>query len=174
MEKIQTGLAAPNRMKVRIKILLGLACCLGLTGFSDPQARHELGDVVLVVNGNVPVANLSLFDARHIFMGEQHYWNSNLPVVLIVPPAGTRQHDVMLHTLYRMNSSQYRQYWIGRIFRGEAISPPKTAESSEIANALVSSLGGCITIMNSEEVRPGSKVLRINGKFPGERGYPLR
>lgn len=161
-------------MRLQNTILLTLAFFLGLSALLFSQARHESTDVAVVANADVPVDNLSIFEVRHIFRGEKQYWKSNLKVVLLVPPEGAHERDVMLHVIYRMSESEYKQYWIGRIFRAEAISAPKTAESSTTAKQLVTMLSGCITLMNPGNVRPGDKILRVDGKAPGEKGYPLR
>ncbi len=140
------------------------------------QARHDAGDVALVGNGDLPLANLSLYDVRRVFLGETRYWKSNLPVVLIVPPAGTRERDVLLRRVYRMNEAQYKQYWIGRILRGEAVSAPKIAASHDVTNELVAHVPGCITIMNVGDVNATGhlKILRVDDKSPGDKEYALR
>lgn len=161
-------------MRLQTTILLTLAFSLGFAAHLCAQARHESGDVAVVANADVPVANLSIFEVRHIFRGEKQYWKSNLKVVLLVPPESAHERDVMLHVVYRMTESEYKQYWVGRIFRAEATSAPKTAESSATAKSLVSRLSGCITLMNVASVRPGDKVLKVDGKLPGDKGYPLR
>ena len=149
-----------------------LAVCAGVAA----QTHHEGGDVAVVANSDLPVGNLSLYEVRRVFLGETRYWKNDLPVVLIVPPAGTHEREVLLHDVYRMNEAQYKQYWIGRILRGEAVSAPKTADSMGIANDLVASVQGCITVMNMSDVSTGKKVkiLKIDGRLPGEKEYPLR
>jgi hypothetical protein len=161
-------------MRIRATILLSLVCCMGPASPVSSQTRSEGGDVAVVVNADVPVDNLSIFDVQHVFRGEKQFWKRNLKVVLLAPPAGGHERDVMLHVVYKMSESEYKQYWIGRIFRAEAISAPRTADSTAAARNLVASLPGCVTLMNASEVRPGNKILKIDGKFPGERGYPLR
>ena len=163
-------------MGVRTKLFLPMACIMALSAWLTPQqVRHEgVADVAVVVNRDVPADSLALYEVRRLFRGESRYWKSNLLVVLIVPPAGTHERDVMLRNIYKMNESQYKQYWVERIFRAEAFSAPKIADSSAIANELLSSVPGCITFMNANDVRPGSKILKIDNKLPGERGYPLR
>ena len=32
---------------------------------------------------------------------------------------------------------------------------------------------GGITLVVAENVKPGTKVLKVNGRMPGEAGYPL-
>ena len=163
-------------MSSRTKHILPMACilCLSVLLLSQ-QTRHEgVADIAVVVNREVPVNGLAMYQIRRIFRGEDKYWKSNSPIVLIVPAAGTREREVMLHNIYKMNESQYKQFWLEQIFRAEAFSAPKIADSSGTANELVSSVSGCITLMSASEVRPGSKVLKIDNKLPGERGYPLR
>jgi ABC-type phosphate transport system substrate-binding protein len=161
-------------MRLHNTILLTLAFFLGLSALLLAQIRHESADVAVVANADVPVDNLSIFEVRHIFRGEKQYWKSNLKVVLLVPPQGAHERDVMLNVVYRMSESEYKQYWIGRIFRAEAISAPKTAESSATAKNLVTRLSGCITLMNAADVRSSDRILKIDGKVPGEKGYALR
>jgi len=162
---------------LRAKILFLMACCLTLSASLSPQqGRREATEIALVANKDVPVGNLSIYEVRHVFMGETRFWKGTVPVVLIVPPSGTREREVMLHAVYRMSESQYRQYWIGRILRAEAASAPKTADSNATAHDLVASFSGCITIMNLNDVRLNNKIkiLTVDGKSPGDKGYPLR
>ena len=162
-------------VSMRGRLLLGVVLCTVWPAVGPAQAHRSGGDVAVVGNGDLPVANLSLHEVRRLFLGETRYWKGNLPVVLIVPPAGTHERNVLLHSVYRMNEAQYKQYWIGRILRGEAVSAPKTAESLSAAQNLVASLPGCVTILNSSRsTSRKTRVLKIDGKAPGEREYPLR
>jgi hypothetical protein len=43
-----------------------------------------------------------------------------------------------------------------------------------MANQLVTAIPGSIAFIDSKDVKPGSKVLRVDGRLPGEPGYPLR
>src|SRR5215467_12687803 len=133
------------------KFLLGLALCCLWPAMAPAQGHHAAGDVAVVGNLDLPVANLSMHDVRRLFLGETRYWKGNLPVVLVVPPAGTHERYVLLHDVYRMNEAQYKQYWIGRILRGEAITAPKTAESLAAAQNLVGTLPGCVTVLSMNQ-----------------------
>ena len=94
--------------------------------------------------------------------------------MLIAPPVGTHERYVLLHDVYRMSEAQYKQYWIHRILRGEAVSAPKTANSLSAAQKLVASLPGGVTVLNFNRTSKKTRVLKINGKSPGEKEYPLR
>lgn len=171
---MRLGGAAEGRMWGKLLLAVALCSFWPITG--QAQAHHLGGDVAVAGNLDVPVANLSLYEVRRLFLGETRYWKGNLPVVLILPPIGTHERDVLLQRIYRMNEAQYKEYWIGRILRGEAVSAPKTAESLAAAQNLVTSLPGCVTILNLNQTNNGKnvRILKIDGKSPGEKEYPLR
>lgn len=171
----ERGRSAPPGLRM-CKLLLGVAVSSFCAGTVLAQTRHAGRVVAVVGNGGLPVANLSLPEVRRLFLGETRYWKKDLPVVLIVPPAGTHEHDVLLHIVYRMNEAQYKQYWVGRILRGEAISAPKTADSLAAAQRLVASLPGGVTVLSPNQTSNDKKmrVLKIDGKSPGDKEYPLR
>ncbi|HKS75556.1 MAG TPA: hypothetical protein VJQ82_20265, partial [Terriglobales bacterium] len=102
------------------------------------------------------------------------YWNSKLPVVLLIRAPVARERDVVLRVIYQMSEAQFKQYWIAKVFRAEASSPPKIVYSNDMQLELVAAVPGAIAFVDARNVRPGLKVLRIDGHLPGEPGYPLR
>jgi hypothetical protein len=150
-----------------------LSClCLALLPTLAAQ-RHEV-DVAVVVHPDTPISNLSLSDVRRVFLGDRQYWSTNLPVVLLIRAPVARERDVVLRIIYQMSESQFKQYWIAKIFRAEAATAPKVVYSNDIANQLVTAIPGAIAFIDSKDVKPGSKVIRVDGRLPGEAGYPLR
>ena len=81
---------------------------------------------------------------------------------------------MVLKIIYQMSESQFKQYWVAKIFRAESATAPKVVYSNNMANELVNALPGAIAFIDSREVRPGAKVVRVDGRLPGEAGYPLR
>ena len=96
-----------------------------------------------------------------------------MPVVLIVRGPNARERNVVLSRVYRMTESQFKQYWIGRIFRAEAASTPKVVHSNQTLNDLVLAIPGAIALVRQEDVQAGVKVVKIDGALPGDRSYPL-
>jgi hypothetical protein len=131
-------------------------------------------DVAVVVHPSTPVTQLSLAEVRQVLLGERQFWTPKMPVVVLVRAPVARERDVVLKVLYQMNEAQFKQYWIAKIFRAEAISAPKIVYSNDTANELVSVIPGAIALMHAPDVRPGLKVVRVDGRLPGESGYPLR
>jgi ABC-type phosphate transport system substrate-binding protein len=134
---------------------------------------HDV-DVAVVVQPDTPVSNLSLAEVRKIFLGDRQYWTANTPVVLLIRAPVARERNVVLRIIYQMSESQFKQYWIAKIFRAESVSAPKVVYSNDMASDLVAALPGAIAFIDFRDVRPGTKVVRVDGRLPGEAGYPLR
>ncbi len=107
-------------------------------------------------------------------MGERQYWSSKLPVVLLIRAPVARERDVVLRVIYQMSEAQFKQYWVAKIFRAEAASPPKIVYSNDMQYELISGIPGAIGFIDARNVRPGLKVLRVDGHLPGDKEYPLR
>jgi hypothetical protein len=127
-----------------------------------------------VVHPDTPVNDLSLAEVRKVLLGERQYWNSKLPVVLLIRAPVARERDVVLRVIYQMTETQFKQYWVAKIFRAEAASPPKIVYSNDMQFELVTAMPGAIAFVDANNVRPGEKVLRVDGHLPGDRDYPLR
>jgi hypothetical protein len=132
------------------------------------------GDIALVVRPDTPADDLSLREVRDLLLGERQSWNGKLRVTLLVRAPATRERDVVLKIVYRMTEGQFRQYWISKVFRAESSSGPKIVYSNEMATDLVLSIPGSIAFIDATQVPKGLKVLKIDGKLPGEKGYALK
>ena len=81
---------------------------------------------------------------------------------------------MILKRVYAMSEAQFKQFWIAKIFRDEAAIVPKILYSNEQISDLVSAIPGSIGFVDAAAVRPGLKVLKIDGQLPGQPGYPLQ
>lgn len=162
----------PIRRKIACSVLILASFSLLRSQQLFGQAREV--DVAVVVQPDTPVSNLSLAEVRKIFLGDRQYWTANMPVVLLIRAPVARERDVVLKIIYQMSESQFKQYWIAKIFRAESVSAPKVVYSNDMASDLVTALPGAIAFIDSRDVRPGTKVVRVDGRLPGEPGYTLR
>jgi hypothetical protein len=185
LRKIGLFLAAPFAlcMKLTFKHILAskqtrklaLLCVIVALGLQGVMAQTDSRvDLAVVVNPHTPVDDISLEDLRKIFLGERQFWSSNMPVVPLIRPQGTTEREVVLRVLFKMTEIEYKKYWITKVFRAEATNEPTVALTNSFANDAVAAIPGSVTIENSKDVPRGAKVLKINGRKPGEPGYPLR
>ena len=163
-----------NATNKKIVTTLFLLIWLSMILQCPSAAQTARADVAVVVNADTPVSDLSLSDVRKVLLGERQYWNSKLPVTLLIRAPVARERDVVLKVIYQMSEAQFKQYWVAKIFRAEAASPPKIVYSNDMQYDLVTAIPGAIAFVDAKAVRPGVKVLRVDGHLPGEKDYPLR
>lgn len=161
-----------SHRKFALRTLAFVFLCLSLSGSLAAQSRDI--DVAVVVHPDTPISNLSLAEVRKVFLGDRQYWTTNTPVVLLIRAPIARERNVVLKVIYQMSESQFKQYWIAKIFRAESATAPKVVYSNDVANELVTAIPGAIAFIDAHDVKPGAKVVRVDGHLPGEPGYPLR
>lgn len=164
-----TRLRAVRRWIVAFTVLCG-----ALPPLASAGAAKAPIPIAVIVHPQVPVDELSLAELRKVFLGQRPVWSSELMITLLNPPRGSPAREVLLHTIYQQrNETQYQQYWINRLFADGAPTVPKGTGSQAMSDSLVREIPGAIALVASDKVPPGVKVLRIDGKLPGESGYPL-
>jgi ABC-type phosphate transport system substrate-binding protein len=140
-----------------------------------PVRTHAQGfSVAIVVHPAAEVSSLTFDELRKIFMAQQQFWRDNSRITLLVRAPVAAERKMVLERIYRMSEDQFRQFWIGKMFRADVASGPKIVYSSEMARELVTAIPGAITFLPLEAVTPGVKVLRIDGRLPTDAGYVLR
>lgn len=159
--------------QTRSSALLCAAALLLLCAVAMPS-RAAAEAMAVIVGPGTPVDNLSFAEMRRVFLGERQYWNAETPVVLIVRAPVAPERQVVLERIYRMTESQFKQYWIARIFRAEATSTPKVVYSNQTINELVATIPGAISLVRADAIQPGVRTIKIDGLLPGEANYPLR
>ena len=163
----------PGRIRHRKRWLLLLTLCLMLAGLT-PLGAQTAGDVAIVVHRDVPIDDLTLSELRRLILGDREFWPGSLRVILLIRAPIAHERDVVLKNVCQMSEAQFRQHWIAKVFRAETALAPKIAYSTEMAADLVNRFPGAITFMDASQVGRGLKVVRIEGRLPGEKGYDLR
>jgi len=163
------------RTHLKLRICLVLSCLAVFSLISFRAVGTPAGaDVAIVVNSANPVSNLTLSELRKIYFGDRQYWKGNLPVLLLMRSHGARERDVVLRVVFEMTEERYTKYWVAKVMRAEVSDPPASLYSFGILQEGVKGNPGAIGYVNANDLRPGVKVLRIDGLLPGESGYPLR
>jgi len=154
-------------------IIVLLSVPAGLAGASETEGVSGAG-IAVIVNAENPVEQLSLADLQRIVLGERRSWSGRIPLVLMMRNEASRERILLLQKVCHMTDAEYHQYWTGKIFRGDVTSEPVSLPSLGTALNFVSSIKGGISFVDAASVRPGIKVLRVDGRLPGEQGYSLQ
>lgn len=110
---------------------------------------------------------------RKLFAGEKRSWSGGLPVKIFVRAPVAHERFVLLKLL-GMSESDYRQYWTTQVFRGEAQAEPTALFSNGMEREAVATYEGALALVDAQDVKPGMKVVKVDGHVPGESGYPLQ
>jgi len=157
-------------MQTKLIVVWVAISLAGLTSLSIAVAQTSA--VAVVVNEKNPVTNLSTPELRKLFAGEKHSWAGGVPVKLFVRAPGAYERVVLLKLL-GMSESAYKQYWTAQVFRGEAQAEPLALFSNGMQKEALTVYPGAVALVIVQDVKPGMKVVRVDGHLPGETGYPL-
>lgn len=144
---------------------------LALLGLFPTLARGA--DVALIVHPANPLSELSSASVVKIFRFEQQHWKGGGRIYLILQESGTPEKEIVLRRVYRMKDAELKQFWLGKLFRGEIASFPSVAHSSAAARRIVSHAPNALSFIDASAVDRTVKVLRVDGKLPGDPGYLL-
>ena len=132
------------------------------------------GDIAVVVHPDVQVENLTFTDLRRVLLGDRQFWPSGQPVTLIVRAPVAAERTLLLRKVYGMTEPQFRQYWIAKVFRAEATVGPRIVVSNNELVELVGVLPGAIALVDADDIPAGLKILKVDGRRPGEKDYALK
>jgi ABC-type phosphate transport system substrate-binding protein len=150
-------------------LLLTFRFCLPVRG-----AVAAPTDIAVVVNSKTPVDNLSMGELRRIGMGDRQFWTAGQRITILIRAAVAHERTVVLKKVYQMSEPQFRQYWVAKVFRAEVPSGPKVVYSNQTALELIESLPGAIAFVDAAQVPKGLKVVKIDGRLPADKDYPLQ
>ena len=128
----------------------------------------------MIVNPQNQIESISSTDLRKIFAGEKRSWNSNIPVFVVVRAPQAHERDILLSHVLRMTESEYKQYWVKKVYSGEVPREPLALLSNGMQLEAVRADKGGIALINLADVKQGVKVLKVDGKLPGAPAYTLR
>ncbi len=152
--------------------MLLAAACISVGWLGVAPGAQGAGDVAIVVHPDVPVDNVTIADLRRIVLGDREFWPAGVRITLLLRAPVAHERDVVLKTLCQMTEAQFRQHWIGKVFRADTALAPKIVYSTEMAVDMVTRHPGAVAFIDASRVR-GLKVVKLEGRAPGDKGYAL-
>jgi len=132
-------------------------------------------DFAVIASPGTPVDSLSSSDLRRVFALEKRHWPGGRPVSILLPGSGQAGREVLLKNILHLDEAQLRQSILGKIYRGEITFPPRVPSSDLEAVEFVASARNLLAIVPAEMAAGANvRVVRIDGKRPGDAGYPLK
>jgi hypothetical protein len=172
---------SPSSLMLALWLVLGSPGTSPMAALASADRPDELpggqpagGEMAIVAHPDVPVAEVSRAELRRILLGDREFWAPGLRVALFIRAPIARERDAAIQDVCQMTEAQFRQHWIAKVFRAETPSGPKIVYSSEMAIDQVSRIPGAISVVPASQVSSRVKVLRVDGRTPGQAGYRLR
>lgn len=140
------------------------------------HAQCVPGGLAVVVPKNNPTDGLSTAQLRKLVLGDVRTWPDKSNVTLISTDQDGAVFKCLLSTVVRMSPQEYKKYIMNAEFRGDEPLRSKLVDSSGTALKVVAGYTGAISVVEASALSSlaGSvKVLTLNGRKPGEPGYPL-
>ena len=145
--------------------LLGLVPCTAQAQEAEPLA--------IVVNRGNPATEISIADLRRVFRGQRTRWTNGRRVTLVMRDPGTPERNAILRSVYGLDETEYRRSYLQAVFSGQTSDAPKTLASNNGVLRFVYNVPGAIGYVRARDVDASVKMLRIDGRLPGEPGYRL-
>lgn len=164
---------APERL-ARVPFVAAALALAILLGWPGRPAVAQGPDIAVVVHPGVSADNLSLADLRRILTGDREFWPGGDRVTIFIRAPIARERDVIVKDICQMTEAQFRQHWIGKVFRADVPSAPRIAYSNDSTIEQVARTPGAIGLVQAPVTAKNVKVIRIDGRAPGQSGYRLR
>jgi hypothetical protein len=162
-------------MKSQFRIVRRVAFFAALVGgLSVQPASGQAVAVAIVVHPATEVDDLTFDELKTIFRGERQFWDDGRRVTLLIRAPVAEERQLVLELIYEMDEDEFREYWLGKMFRAEVAAGPKLVYSADMARDLVKVIPGAITFVPVSDVSSDTKVVRIDGLLPSDVGYSLR
>lgn len=155
-------------------LALGLGVLALVASWQVEAARAASGKpaLALVTQKTSSLDELSLREIKRLYLGEHVDTPDGKKLVPINQAPRSAERGEFERLVLRMSPDEVGRFWIDRKIRGQA-GPPKAVSSLDLLRRAAAAMPGTVAYLKASEVGPELKVLRIDGKRPGDPGYPL-
>jgi hypothetical protein len=128
----------------------------------------------VVASPGAPVSAVSLDEVRRIFLMKKRFWRPGEVVTILLPPDRSQTRAFMLSRIYQTDEAGLRRMILEKMYRAEIDLAPKVVGSDSETVDFVAGSRGLVGLVPAEAAAGSSaRVLRVDGKLPGDEGYPL-
>ncbi len=133
--------------------------------------------LTVIVNNSNPTESISKSQLRALLLGEIDQWTNKNQVILVQRESTSQAFQKTLRLVLHMTEAEYSRWLLQSEFRGRKLPLVKVLNSDESASKFVFNVPGALAITDgvpSGSISSEIKVLRVDGKLPGEPGYAFK
>jgi phosphate transport system substrate-binding protein len=162
-----------RRAALALAIVTTLSGRAVTSGATAAQASRP-DAIAMIVHHSNPVAGLSLAELRRIFLFETQTWPHGRKITVVMREKGQPERAVAIRLVCGMSEAEYDRHLLFQTFRGTLGWGPRSIRTAEAMIRFVFNAPGAIGYVPADVADSTTRVLRIDGRLPGEAGYPLR
>lgn len=150
--------------------------CLALVIASTlaAHAQSPSGTLAVIVHPDNALTDISYPELRRILRLDLQYWSPGSPISLMLPGPSATERERALSKAFQMSEQGFRQHWIAVAYKVQALNLPRPFSDCTVAVRVVSSLNSAMALVDTSCVQDEPvRVLKVDGKEPGEAGYRL-
>lgn len=136
-------------------------------------ANGGAADLAVIVHLGNPVVELSSGELREILLLDRQHWRTAGRIYLLLPQTGTAEKELLLQRALHLTEDQLHRVYLGKLYGGEIPEFPQAVATGATARQIVARAANAIAVVDAAAVDASVKVLRIEGRRPGETGYLL-
>lgn len=156
------------------KTILGFLLLSALAVCGVAKAQDKSTDLAIVVNTSCTMENVTSAELAKIFKAEKAKNIDGAKYAIAMRDAGSAERNAALKGIYQMSDSEYEKFFLQATFAGTVQAAPKALGSAASVKSFVAAAPGGISYMRGSDVDSTVKVLKVDGKSPGDAGYPLK
>lgn len=132
--------------------------------------------LAVVVHKSSPLEGITSGMLRKILDGDMWEWEDSRRVVLVQQLPESPIYQLALRLVLHTDPKTYQRRLIQSEFQGKDLPLIKTLSSDAMVLKFVGNVPGAIAVVDGAlaGITSRTKVLRIDGKLPGDRGYALQ
>lgn len=124
---------------------------------------NAFAGVVIIVNKNNPIVNISTSQLKNIYSGELKLWDNGKKVLPVVLKDTNPTAIKFVGSVLGIDTETWRRYWAQKLFSGTATPPHQEKDESSLVS-YVSSEPGAIGYVMKESTNNSVKVISVDGK----------
>jgi ABC-type phosphate transport system substrate-binding protein len=130
--------------------------------------------LVIVVNRSNSVENLSFAELRTIFLGRRSHWANGRRITLVMRDPGEPERKTILRDVCGMDEYELKTLFLRGLYSGEILVSPKILSTPVGVRKFIFNVPGAIGYLRLSDVDTTVKVVRIDERYPTDKGYRLR
>ncbi len=151
-------------------------CTVGVLALTFPLvpaiAESSKEPLALVVAHNSSLSEISLYRLKRLYLGDSMEAPDGGKLLPLNRGNKTSERVGFDESVLGMTPEEVARYWIDRRIRGQS-GAPRAVDPASVLQKVVARLPGAISYVRFSELSSQLKVVRVEGKKPGDAGYPI-